>query len=118
MFARNFNSKIFGVALVPFYVYVLISGFVLVKSHFQWDVFHPFEVLFLSVGMILSAACYAYKSNVLHGLGLCIGFALGGYGIYGGVVLHAVNWMQLVASACLIAYYFAMLDMVKKGEEE
>lgn len=118
MFTRNFNSKIFGVALVPFYAYVLISGFVLVNSHFQFDVFNPVAVVSLTFGLVLSAACYAYKSNVLHIFALCIGLALGGYGVYVGLVLDPYNWMELIASACLIAYNFAMFDMVRKGNEE
>lgn len=115
---HNFNSKIFGVALIPFYVYVLISGYVFVSSGYRLDVFQPFSVLFLSFGLIAGAICFSFKSHVLHLLALWISIILGGIGVYVGLIIEPINYMELLTSALLIAFAFAMYEFCKASEEE
>lgn len=113
---HNFNSKIFGVALIPFYMYVLISIFVFVSSGYQWDVFNPLSVALLSFGMIAGAVCFSFKSRMLHMLALCIFIFLGGIGVYVGLLVQPINYMELLSSALLIAFAFGMYEFSKARE--
>lgn len=115
---HNFNSKIFGVALIPFYAYSLISIFVFVSSGYQWDVFQPITVAFLSFGMISGAFCFSFKSHLLHILALLIFIFLGGIGVYVGLIVDAINYMELLSSALLIAFAFAMYEFSKARDIE
>lgn len=113
----SFNSKIFGVALVPLYGYILISLYVLVSSGFQFDVFEPGSVVMLSAGMLVAAILYSYRGKLFHLLGLLIMLVLGGIGIYVGLIVDPMNWMELIASAFLIAFGFAFYEMVEHHRE-
>lgn len=113
----SFNSKIFGVALIPLYGYLLISLYVLVNSGFRFDVFNPISVVVLIAGMLASAFCYSYRGKMIHVLGLLIMLALGGFGIYVGLIVEPMNWMELIASAFLIAFGLAFYEMVEHHRE-
>ena len=109
----TFNSKIFGVALIPLYGYILISLYVLVSSGFRFDVFEPISVIALIAGMLLSAICYSFRGKLFHLLGLFILFMIGGFGIYAGLIVTPMNWMELIASAFVIAFGVAFYEMVE-----
>lgn len=115
---HNFNSKIFSVALIPFYAYILISVFVFVSSGYQWEVFNPLSVALLSFGMIAGAFCFSFKSHVLHVFALCIFILLGGIGVYVGLIIEPINYMELLTSALLVAFAFAMFEFNKGREKE
>lgn len=115
---KAFNTKIFGVALLPFDAYVLISVYVFVHAGFRLDVFHFPSVVLLSCGLMLAAVLYAFRYRLLHRLALCIMVILGGIGIYVGLILDPVNWMELISSAFIIAFGIAFYELVEHLREE
>lgn len=115
---KAFNTKIFGFALLPFDAYVLISVYVFVHAGYRLDVFYLPSVILLSCGLILAAVFYAFRYRLLHRLALCVMLILGGIGIYVGLSLDPVNWMELIASAFLIAFGIAFYELVEQDRED
>lgn len=115
---RSFNSKIFAVALTPFYLYVLIFAYVFVHSEYNTDVFQYYHLLQL-LGLIVSAFFFSYRSRLIQWLGLLIFIALGALGIYSGLLVEPVSWSQLIVSAMLIAFGFSLFEVTKyRGRSE
>ena len=111
---KNFNSKIFAVAIIPFAFYVVISIYIFIQSEFQWSVFQPAAVFTLSIGTFVSALCYSMKDRRLHYLATLIMCILGAIGIYIGITSRPILWMELLTSSCLIAFGFAMLGFLNQ----
>lgn len=111
---QKFNSKIFGVALIPFYLYAIISIFVFVSSGYDLDIFQPLSVIVISLGTIASAVCVSFPNKKLHILGTLIMLMVGGIGIYLGLTIKPINFIELFLAACIIAFAFAMYELVSK----
>lgn len=109
---KSFNSKIFAVAMIPFSFYVIISCFVFVNAGYRFDVFDPISILLISGSLVLSALCFSLKKRQFHYLGLFLMIALGGLGVYLGFTGGIINWIELICSACMIAFAFAMFEFV------
>lgn len=109
---KSFNSKIFALALSPLYAYVLISVFVFIKSGYQFAVFNILSMLLIGIGTTVAALCFSFSKRTLHMIAFLILLLLGGIGIYIGFASSPLNWSELIASAAMIAFAFAMKDFV------
>lgn len=115
---HSFSSRVFAVALTPFYLYVLIFAYVFVHSEYNTDFFQFHHILQL-LGLIISAFFFSYRSRLIQLLGLLIFIALGALGIYSGLLVEPVSWSQLIVSAMLIAFGFSLFEVTKyRGRRE
>ena len=109
----KFNSRIFAVALIPFYGYALMCAYILVHSHFQWDI-EDTSTIFLISSTLIAAAFFASLINKkYHILSLLLYLGLGGLGVQGGLTSEPMNWPQLIASAFVVAFGIAFYEMIE-----
>lgn len=103
--------------MIPFYMYAMISVYVFISAGYRFDVFNFVSVTVLTVGLITAATFFSFRSKILHLLALLILLALGGIGIYIGLILDPINWIELIASAFIIAFALAFYEMVEHRRE-
>lgn len=109
----KFNSKIFMAALIPFYGYVLMSAYALLRSHFTWRSDEVISTLVICIVLFVAGACAARKEKRYHLLSLLIFLTVGVLGIRAGLLVEPMNWPELVASAFVIAFALAFYEMIE-----
>lgn len=115
---KTFNSRIFTVAVIPFVLYVFISIFVFVSSGFELSIFEPLTVISLSLGTVIAALFFSFKHRILHYLAMLVLLILGGFGVYNGMSASSTNWIEVIFSACIIAFSIAMFEFVTHHHQD
>lgn len=113
----RFNTRIFTVALIPLYGYIILQVYAILQSHFQYAIDEPVAVLMVCVGLIAAAAFSALPVKKFHLLGAFCYVLIGGIGIYFGLIRESLNWPMLIASAFVIAFGVAFYEMVEHHRE-
>jgi len=113
----KFNTKILTVAWIPFYGYLTMCAYVLVQSHFNMDVIQPIRILSELMLLLVAGILAAIKGKSFHFISLIFYMLVGIMGIYSGLLITPMNWMELVASAFVIAFGFAFYEMVEHHRE-
>lgn len=109
----KFNSRIFGVALIPFYGYLLMCAYVVFRSHFEWEMMEVMNIALVMIALIAAGAFASLKDKKFHILALFLYLLVGGFGIRSGLLIEPMNWLELVSSAFVIAFGLAFYEMIE-----
>lgn len=115
----KFNSKIFSVALIPLYCYVLLCAYVLLQAHYDWTINDTLIAGSVCICLSLAAVLISLRKKFQHRLALLFYVIVGIAGIYNGLITSEVmNWLQIIASAFVVAFGVSFYETVERHHEE
>lgn len=109
----KFNSRIFTVALIPFYGYLLMCAYVVLRSHFEWEMKEVINIVLVMIALISAGVFASLRDKKFHLLSLFLYLLVGGFGIRSGLLIEPINWLELVSSAFVIAFGLAFYEMIE-----
>lgn len=114
----KFNTKIFSVALIPLYCYVLLCAYVLLQLHYEWTFHDTLTACLIIACLALAAVLISMRRRMQHRLALLLYALVGIAGIYSGLIAdEVVNWMQIIASAFVFAFGVSFYETVERHHE-
>jgi len=113
----KFNTRIFSVALLPLYAYLLLFVYVLFRSRFHYEE-NTLITFGISLWLLAAAALISLRERKYHRLALLLYIGIGLLGIYSGLIADdTINIAQVIASAFVIAFGAAFYEMVEHHHE-
>ena len=114
----KFNTKIFSVALIPLYCYILLCAYVILQAHYEWTLSDTLSACAISVCLMLAAVLISLRKRFQHRLALLCYLIIGAAGIYNGMIAGEImNWAQVVASAFVVAFGVSFYETVERHRE-
>ncbi len=112
----KFNSRIFTIALIPFYGYLILNAYTMIQSYFQYAI-DPLKTLTICMLLIAAAGVSSLSMKRYHLIGSFLYLFTGGIGVYFGLLPESQNWMMLIASAFVIAFGVTLYEMAEHHRE-
>lgn len=114
----KFNSKIFSVALIPLYCYVLLCVYAVLQVHYEWNISDTLSACAVIIGLLFGAVFMSLRKRFQHRLALLCYTLVGIAGIYHGLIAgEMMNWVQIIASAFVVAFGFSFYETVERHHE-
>lgn len=114
----KFNSKIFSVALIPLYCYVLLCAYAITQAHYEWSISDTLIACAVSAALFVAGVLISLRSRIQHRIALLLYMAVGCVGIYNGLIADEfMNWAQIIASAFVFAFGVSFYETVERHYE-
>lgn len=114
----RFNTKIFSIACIPLYCYLLLCAYLLIQAHYDWTLSDTLSALGISICLLLAAVLISLRKRMQHRLALLLYLMIGIAGIYSGLIAsEMMNWTQIFASAFVVAFGISFYETVERHFE-
>lgn len=114
----KFNTKIFSVAMIPLYCYILLCAYVLLQLHYDWSFNDTLSAIAICVSLFLAAVLISLRKRMSHRIALLLYVLVGITGIYNGLIASEImNWAQIIASAFVVAFGVSFYETVERHYE-